>query len=150
MGRKAVPNPDRNVGPGPRHHHWGHSGAPHSPGDPGHPDSPGRMGFCFPFSPQSETPGTQAWGCCTGGPHPGPAAIWAGPLSVLGAVLCAVPGLHSLDSKSTLLPVSRQPQPLGGLMSPGGRQNHYGQDAPLHITGLWPVEGGWEDPGLPP
>lgn len=33
---------------------------------------------------------------------------------------------------------------------PLGGQNHYGQDAPLHITGLWPVEIGWEDPGLPP
>ena len=42
-----------------------------------------------------------------------------------------------------------QPQPLGGLMSPEG-QNHSGRDPLFHITGLWPVETGWEDPGLPP
>lgn len=58
-----------------------------------------------------------------------------------------VPGLHSLDSRSVLLPVW-QPQPLGGLKSPGG-QNHSGQDPLPHITGLWPVETGWEDPSLP-
>ena len=119
-------------------------------GTPGRPDSPGRMG-------------TALLPAGRGSRHPGMGFLYREVLTLpcyhlrlgrslsWGRPVCcrmSVASIHCIPGAPSSWNVA-QPQPLGGLMSPGV-QNHSGRDPLLHITGLWPVETGWEDPGLPP
>lgn len=117
----------------------------HSLGTPA-TDSPGRMGTA-PFSPLGRDSRHPGMGLLVpGGPHPGPAAIWAGPLSVLGAVLCAVPGLHSLWIPRVHPPPSAATTAPGWSHVPWGAESLWPRrPAPHHWALACGI--GWEDPG---